>query len=734
MPFTMDTPAAADHTRLVSLGGIVLMIAFIGACVVMHAVAQVPGFLLATGSQLLLYNVMSLAATMLLAASCSSLGMLLCRFKRNDSLDAFLLSAIAGLATFMVVGYLIGLLGLYTQWLCLAVLAVPLAFFPVRDAASALSVRKTRLIAALFLLLFVYLFTVSGVLAYIETNDFGHYLPMYGLALERGNLAPNIFYNAYFAAKGDGAGFLFMAATSARSVYYVSFLSVFLMLLMGYRYCRLLTASDYLALCFVLMLLATRVMRFEMYKSHAISSMFVLSIPFMISLRYLAARELRPAVFRASLCTVIGMLVITPVDGVFQSLPLVAGILLALMYRRRAEFRLSLALVVTALLVFVCMLTHNYFWTGLPEIKPFTLFFPLMDLARADRWIPLNTVISLGSISNSTGFVLRDKAFLLICLKIGAGLAALLAGFRLLGRRYPVRSRHYVVLLLPAVALFGLTAFLKVVTSHGSFNDHTGFESLLNRLLLVCGVLLLLSQSMRLVRSKTRLRPSMPRVFAVLFSILALHGMLFSWLPPARSQLAYASYFAGRQPLASTFALWRDPVADEVLRIVPPGAKIYPLYFSPYAYALPGRRFERPENSDSMRYLAQLLGRDAAASVRIYRELGIRYFLVVLWASSRRSEVTFPAFNVYQYYGSLFDTENVARYFRVRSLSGGRWLLVLDGGDADGVVPDAAFLAKYQATRAMDIALPGNYSITTLRVMRSKIPALAKVINPALDN
>ena len=711
--------------------GLLAALCLAAACVLMRTFAQAPDFLWSLGAQLFLYNVVSLVATVLVAFSCCGLGQLLCRFRRPLGADALLIATVAGTAAFMFLGYAVGLAGLLKPWLCLSLLVAPLPFFPAESLCALLAGRAARLLAAALGVLFVYLFAVSGVLANFITNDFGHYLPMYDLALTRGDLLPNIFYNAYYAAKGDGLAFLFMAATSSHAIYSVCFLALCLILLMAGRYTALVSGSRILGALFIVILLATRIVRAEMYKAHIISSMFILAAPFMLSLLFIAHRQDRPAVFRACVATIAGMLVITPLDGAFLSLPLLAGFVLALLLRRGALLRRNVALIGVSLAVFFGMLGLNFALTGMPEIKPFTFFWPFMDLHKVDGWISVNTVVSLGSINHSTGFVFTPAGLLRTGLKLGGLVLALVGGAWLLRRVYPMRLRHYVVLLAPIAALHVVTIFFKTITHHLSFADHTTFESVLNRMFLCYAVLLLVALAARFLRNRTRLRPDAAKIAFALFAVLGVHAVVFNWLPPLRQQIGYARSFVGQTAPATLFGAWRDPAAEEVQRLLPPGERVFSLYFSPYAYTLPGQRFERPENSETMRFLPQLLDSDVDAAARIYKELGFRRFTVFVW--DKPDEGTFLTFNVYQFYGPLFDAENVARRFRVRPLGGNKWLMTLDGGDQDGQVPDGAFLARYAAMRERDMAKVDNYSLEALRVMRGKLPELARIRNKALE-
>lgn len=369
------------------------------------------------------------------------------------------------------------------------------------------------------------------------------------------------------------------------------------------------------------------------------------------------------------------------------------------------------------------MIVFNYALTGIPEVTPLYFFGKYMDFARADSWIPA-TVLKFELINNrgSDGyaFTLAKAGAFLASVAAGGSVAALL--HRALHSSHPVLLKRLWVALPPVLALGALCPVLERAATQTSFKRLIVFYTPVQMLVFSALLFAAVTAGHAWLNRRGLTRVPRRRAVTVLFALAALYALIFNWTPKLPHQaLATRAYF-GVSPLATLFTHWRDEwgVVEEVARLLPKGTRVMPLQFAPYASMYDSKHFLRPIDNEYARALPIMLGADQDAASDAYLREDIRYFLVDLTPSkSPYYDLTFAG------YGALFDTASVAKRFRVRQLTGNYWLLTLRGGDADGTVPGAEFLALYAARKAQDQACTDNRFRDGLAVARRELPELA---------
>jgi hypothetical protein len=702
---------------------------FLGVCAAMHGLAAAHPPLTTVGLPALAYNLLGLPLLFFFAASCHALGSLIVPSTGLQSrLDRFLLRALCGYALFSLLGYALGLLRLLTPAACMLALALPLLWFPGESLRRPVLTRREGLALGLGLGVAFWLLCVSGFLhEYIE-NDFAHYYSAMRLSLARGDLLPNVFYLAYFYVKGCGAAFLLMGATSVHSVTLATFFAIGMMGLLTYRMAAMLTGNPVVPLSAALLLLASKAMRIESYKMHSTVSMLLFACPY-----FLARLQLGPASVRPRLGLALGLLlcatvVALPPAAVFLALPLLLVLGFGLCVPKVLRLRTAVAIAAAPTLTFALMIVGNFLLTGIPEITPISVFYPFIDYGRAESWIPEPVLrfLLLGNLG-SDGFLFSSGALLAFLAKAGAGVALAVLIDRRLRVTHPFLRKRLWVVLPPVLALGALCPVLELAAAQTSFKRFVVFYAPL-QMLLVAGVLLAAltaAHSWLEVRGLARFRRG--PVLTALFSIAAVYGLVFNWTPKLPQQLTAARAFFGVTSLEPVFGHWRDEwgVAKQVDAMLPKGALVLPLQFAPYASMYDSARFLRPLENEHLRELPVLLGNDADAAAAAYLRAGVRYFLVDLTPTDS------PYYDLcYEGYGALFDTDSVARRFRVVALPGNDWLLVLGGTDADGQAPDERFLALYARRKAQDQIGTTNRWRMGLEQARREIPGLALPAGP----
>lgn len=311
------------NSKGVVLARIALPALLLGVSTAMHTLAKTHPLLMAQGLPAVAQNLLGIPLLALFAASCYSLGaMLLPLTGLRSRMDAFLLRTITGYCLFSLLGYALGLLKLLTPSTSMAVLALPLAFFPLDSIRIPEISRRHSAMLALAALIGSWLLCFSGFLhVYIE-NDFAHYYSTIRLSLERGDLLPNVYFLAHFYIKGFGAPFLLMAATSEYTVTLATFFALAIMALLTYRLATMMTGSTMAGLATALLLLASKAVRIESYKMHCTVSMLLLAIPY-----FMARLQLGPAFLRSRLGALLALLLCTaivalPPSAVFMAPPL----------------------------------------------------------------------------------------------------------------------------------------------------------------------------------------------------------------------------------------------------------------------------------------------------------------------------------------------------------------------------------------------------------------------------
>lgn len=712
------------NSKSVTLARVTLPALLLAVCTVMHALARAHPLLMAQGLPALAQNLLGIPLLILFSASCYALGAgLLPTTGLRSRLDIFLLRTITGYCLFSVLGYALGLLKMLTPSVSMAVLALPLVFFP-RDSVSRPTLnRRQWAMLALAAAIGLWLLCLSGFLHDYVENDFAHYYSTIRLSLERGDLLPNVYFLAHFYIKGFGAPFLLMAATSEYTVTLATFFALFVLALLTYRLAAMMTGNTMAALAAALLLLASKAVRIESYKMHCTVSMLLLACPYFMARLQLGPASLRPRLGLLLALLLSATVVALPPSAIFMAPPLLLLLALGLFTPKVLPLRRAVLIAAAPTATFVAMIALNYTLTGIPEVTPLYFFGKYMDFARADSWIPA-TVLKFELINNrgSDGYAFSAAKVGAFLAKAGVGIALAALLHRVLRASHPLLLRRLWVTLLPVLALGALCPVLERAAAQTSFKRLIVFYSPVQMLAFSAILLAVLTAGHAWLSRRSLVRIPRRRVVTALFTLAALYALIFNWTPKLPQQAIATRAYFGISPLATVFTHWRKAwqVVEELDAMQPDKPLVMLLQFAPYASMYDSKRFLRPLDNEHVRELPLMLGADPDAAADAYLRAGIRYFLVDLTPTKSPYYVL-----CFEGYGSVFDTESVARRFRVRQLSGNNWLLILRGGDADGAVPGADFLALFAARKAQDQACTDNRFRDGLAVARRELPELA---------
>jgi len=685
-----------------------LTIAFALCCLFGRTVAGDDSYLFATGPRIFAYNISTLILAICYVLSAFSLGSLFIGSARFRVADRFVIGAATGFAVLNIVGQGVGMVGLLNQTVSTALICAPLLFLPPvsRKAWSFLQENKGYIL--FFSAISLYIFCFSALIRNENSGDFVFYLPTYEKIVQSGSTLPNLSFLGYCYVKGFGAAHLLMAATSQYSVQYLSAACILLTCFLGARICDLLIPNKALSACFALLLLASGFMRAETYKTHALTSLLLLAAVFLMVQRQLAPKPSRPAALRASLLCLAGLLTLSPQAGAFLALPFLADMISAWRTRRPRAFGQAFVVAGAAAAVFFAVLVSNYLLFGVPELSLPSTIKGLIDLDRVDRWYPRQAMelllVSFSQQPSSGALDLSLGSLAFPALKILV-LTAATPLFRYALRDRPGLRNRYTMALPPFLALGAACILLKAVTQYSSIDRYTLF-GIINRLVIATALYVGGAALYRFASTRIRIPVPFGKLVFAAFAVLSLHAAISNKLPDTPRQITYTRHFLGLAPFAETFWWLRDPAAEKVLTLLPRGTRVMPLYPALYATILPRVIFELSDTTDTAREADTLyLSPDPAEAARTYIRLGLRHFMIDL------DGMIMP----YPGYGALFRPEYLADHFRARHLTGKRWLLTLEGTDADGIRPDRNFMADYARGYALALTNPRNSHLNTLK-------------------
>jgi hypothetical protein len=686
-----------------------LTIAFALCCLFGRTVAGDDSYLFATGPRIFAYNISTLILAICYVLSAFSLGSLFIGSARFRVADRFVIGAATGFAVLNIVGQGVGMVGLLNQTVSTALICAPLLFLPPvsRKAWSFLQENKGYIL--FFSAISLYIFCFSALIRNENSGDFVFYLPTYEKIVQSGSTLPNLSFLGYCYVKGFGAAHLLMAATSQYSVQYLSAACILLTCFLGARICDLLIPNKALSACFALLLLASGFMRAETYKTHALTSLLLLAAVFLMVQRQLAPKPSRPAALRASLLCLAGLLTLSPQAGAFLALPFLADMISAWRTRRPRAFGQAFVVAGAAAAVFFAVLVSNYLLFGVPELSLPSTIKGLIDLDRVDRWYPRQAMelllVSFSQQPSSGALDLSLGSLAFPALKILV-LTAATPLFRYALRDRPGLRNRYTMALPPFLALGAACILLKAVTQYSSIDRYTLFGIIINRLVIATALYVGGAALYRFASTRIRIPVPFGKLVFAAFAVLSLHAAISNKLPDTPRQITYTRHFLGLAPFAETFWWLRDPAAEKVLTLLPRGTRVMPLYPALYATILPRVIFELSDTTDTAREADTLyLSPDPAEAARTYIRLGLRHFMIDL------DGMIMP----YPGYGALFRPEYLADHFRARHLTGKRWLLTLEGTDADGIRPDRNFMADYARGYALALTNPRNSHLNTLK-------------------
>lgn len=684
----------------------------------MHGIALTTNFVTASGVPVLVYNLASYLFFILFAASCYAFGALAVPTKGiNSNTDILLLRSITGYSLFSFLGYAIGLAGLLTNPIAIGALAMPLLLFPKDSLCIPPLSRNDKLKLALLVVAPIYLFCFSGISSLYIENDFAQYYPAYELALKHGDLWPDIFFWTSFFTRGCGAAYLAMAATSKFSIQIASFYAVTFMCLLTYRMCAMMTGNQIVAVATALLVLATKMLKLEFYRGHALFSLMLLSIPYLMARQHLGPDKLRTRLrflLAFWLCTTI---LLQPSTAAFLVLPLIYLMVAAWFDNSLASPRVALSIAATPALIFLAIIFLNYFTTGIPELTPLHTMQRYIDYAKVSEWINPHIVqASIASEHTSTIFSIRpDKIYTLIINVCIASLSLLLLYVRPL-RRKPQLMKRLQIVFVPILTLGIACPLIAVFSKQASFSRYIVFYSAIQPLYVATFLLITVNALVPWLQQRFPALWPPRKILTVLFSVIACYAVLFNWTPKLQHQIAHARAFFGLTSMRPLLANWHEPELDLVNETLPETALVLPLYPSYYGTLLNSTKFLRPLENQHIRNFPVLLGADADAAAQEYLHQGMRYFVVDLDPAVQM---------VYEVYAELFTAESVSRHFRIRFLGKQKWLLTLSGTDADGSVPDETFLHDYALKRYNEIRRPNNDWYPIVRELRERFPEFA---------
>lgn len=693
----------------------VLATSFVVICYAMKALAEAAPLISSEGALVLLYNVFSVFLFGFFSLACYSAGaFFLPKDTMRSGCDLYLFRSLLGFCYFTLVGYGLALAGWVTFLPALFVLCSPLLVFPLGKLWQP-GIDKKYALAVVFLLgLLFYLLCFSGVLFLYVENDFGHYFPMFSDFLASGSNFPGPAFWAAFYLRGHGASFLLAAVSSMYSIQLISLFALGTMAVVVYRLAGIMSSSFLVAIGTALLLFASKALKIESYKGHAVISMLLIAAPYFVVRLYLAPMRTRlrvVIVFAVLLCSIV---VISPPAGVFLVLPLVFLLVFAFVRRELGLLGPALLLCVAPAGTFFAVLAINYATTGLAEVTPPALVFWMMDSDKVSKWVSIPSFILLAIESTkSSGFVFAASKLAVQALTMAVFVLLLHIVFRF---SEVTKSRHLclrVFLVLVPVACLGLACpVLSSISEQTSLSRFIVFYSAVQPLyltgILVCSIPLIV----HLVGKLRGISWGYRKVTNVVFVFVSLYALIFNWTPKWQHQVAHTKAFWGMTSLRPVLGHWVSPEVERLDAELPRGDRVMPLYYAHYAYFYNHERFVRPLMNRVVRRLPVLLGTDVQSAIAEYRRIGITRFLVRL---DPLESMTHEAF------GDLFDSSNVARFFRVRNLGDSIWLLTLTESDLDGVVPDSTFLAAYAKKRHSEIGNPRTLAYRTVEYARTGI-------------
>lgn len=695
-----------------------LTVIFIAICTVMHGIASTTNLVLSSGFPVLVYNVASLPFYFLFAASCYSFGAVLVpSVGLNSKADILLLRSITGFSLFSFLGYALGLAQLLTNQMAIGALALPLLFFPQDSISWSQLSRNDRLKALVLTVVVIYLYCFSGILfVYIE-SDFALYYPAYDLSLAHGDLLPNSYFWTYFFTKGCGANYIAMAATSRLSIQIVTFYAFTIIGLLTYRICSMMTGNQVVAVATALLLLATKLIRAESYRGHASFSMLLLSVPYIMARLHFGPETLRTNyryLLAFFLCTAVLLQVST---AAFLAIPLLYFLGATFLGSPMASPRVAIGIAAAPVITFFAMIVSNYFISGIPELTPLNLMMSLINYDKVSEWTPpYGVFLSIVAQTRYTEFDIKDSKLPTLLLNLGMTAFVIVFFYRRFRLHKPFFLKRLQIAFGPLLALGIACPIIDALCKQASLSRYIIFYSAVQPLYVTTFVLASCHALVPWLQKRFPRIWSPRKILTILFSIIACYALVFNWTPKLKHQAAYTRYFFGYTPLGPVIPNWYEPEIDIVNSFVPDSEMVLALYNSPYSIFINSNKFLHPLHNQYIRNFSVMLGANAEAAAKEYTKQGILHFIVDLSPTNQM---------VYQMYSELFTAESISRHFRVKHLGKQKWLLTLNGSEAEGRLPNENFLREYAFKRNNELQRANNDYLPDVLYLRRHIPAFA---------
>lgn len=693
-----------------------LMSTFIFICIAMHSIASNHNMVLASGAFVATYNILSLPFFFLFGASCYSLGALIVPSHglRSRS-DWLILRSLSGYAILSLFGYAIGISKLLIPSVAIATLALPLFFFPADTLSIIPSLRSQEKFKMLLLaMLASYLLCFSGVLSSYIENDFAQYYPAFDISLARGDLLPNVFFWTNIYSKGCGAAYLAMAATSRFSIQIGTLYALCMMGLIVYRLTSMMTRTTMVAIATSLLLLASKVMKSEAYRTHAIFSMMLMSIPYIITRLHFGPASLRPTLRTILALCLCATIIIQPSTSAFMSLPLLYFLFVAFRDGKLARPTTAIAIAAAPTFTFLAMLVFNQRVYGIAELTPLHILKEFINYETVSSWgSPYSVQISIFENLGATKFSLQgDKLFTLLVKALAVSAVGLIT-YRTLRVQSPFLTKRIQIVLFPTLALGIACPFIDAICNQSSFSRYAIFYTAVQPFYFTAFLLVLVHALSPMFRVRLpRLWPN-AKILTTLFSVAAAYALIFSWTPKFNSQLAHTRAFFGITSLAPVLGHWHEPEIDALYKQYNNGTLILPLYPAPYAAFLSSKTFLNPHQNQFLSELPTMLGSDTNAAIDAYVRAGISHFIINLDPLAQMTN---------QVYAEVFLPDTVQRSFRIRHLGQDKWLLTLHGTATDGHLPTPEFLCRYAKKLESELHRKNNDFYPTVQHLRSSLP------------
>jgi hypothetical protein len=639
----------------------------------------------APGPEYLLYNLCRIVLAGLLVGVFYAVG---ARLVPGASPVGFAVTALSGAALCTLGLFALGMLGLYRQWLLLALSAATLLMLPALHPRCwrlpGGRAAPTLLWAAL--LVGAYLVVGRVLLPDTQTNDpMGHYLPYAREVLERGGLAPNPFFMHFFYTKGATPMFLAAALSDVQGLQLASaaalLLSASLLVWLAIPLSGRRPEAAFVAL---LLFLASPVSALEFQKPHLLFCGFALLV--VASLASWSGRPDQPVPPIVPALGIVAATVVSPVAAVMlPGLVILTRLMLAAARAPAPHFRLVIALAALQPIAMAAILLLNWALTGMLEVTPQTLVY-VRDDARVASWVSPAAIEIQWALSTGWGsappalvFQMTRRSDLALLGVWVIGILALLVAYRArrLGRPIlaePARA-------IPLLVGIGTVVLLRHLVIQ---------ESLVRLVMAMVWWCAAGSVAFALGVAADTLR-SWPRRLAV--ASLAATALVASALNAGatlREDLATKHLaFAWRGSYREAYGGWVHPACRSVAALVGADAPVQTLNFLPGCWVMPDARFLRPFMNSYNAHLAAVLFGEPGTAESVLRAAGVNHVLVDL----DRPFVS-------QAWAPLFEPTTVEQRFGLAWRSGSTYLLTWRSADTAPV--PAEFADGYRRRRAAE--------------------------------